>query len=89
MNKSSLHTAVCTSPGLMAPKWLVSTLVLVTVQAVAGPGSDRKPTPKPKHNSATPAGDISAQPCAQGCRSCCPCTAGRGGIRPHLQSAAR
>ena len=35
MNKSSLHTAVCTSPGLMAPKWLVSTLVLVAVQAVA------------------------------------------------------
>ena len=35
MNKSSLHTAVCTSPGLIAPKWLVSTLVLVAVQAVA------------------------------------------------------
>ena len=35
MNKSSLHTAVCTSPGLIAPKWLVSTLVLVAVQALA------------------------------------------------------
>lgn len=35
MNKSSLHTAVCTSPGLIAPKWLVLTLVLVAVQAVA------------------------------------------------------
>ena len=35
MNKSSLHTVVCTSQGLMAPKWLVSTLVLVAVQAVA------------------------------------------------------
>lgn len=35
MNKSSSHTAVCTSPGLIAPKWLVSTLVLVAVQAVA------------------------------------------------------
>ena len=35
MNKSSFLTAVCTSQGLMAPKWLVSTLVLVAVQAVA------------------------------------------------------
>lgn len=35
MNKSSLHTAVCTSPGLIAPKWLFSILVLVAVQAVA------------------------------------------------------
>ena len=35
MNKSSLHTVVCTSQGLMATKWLVSTLVLVAVQAVA------------------------------------------------------
>ena len=35
MNKSSLHTAVCTSPSLIAPKWLFSILVLVAVQAVA------------------------------------------------------
>jgi pilus assembly protein FimV len=46
MNKSSLHTAVCTSPGLMAPKWLVSTLVLVAVQAVAQvPAQTASPSP--------------------------------------------
>ena len=46
MNKSSLHTAVCTSPGLMAPKWLVSTLVLVAVQAVAQvPAQTANPSP--------------------------------------------
>jgi pilus assembly protein FimV len=48
MNKSSLHTAVCTSPGLMAPKWLVSTLVLVAVQAVAQvPAQTASPSPSP------------------------------------------
>lgn len=46
MNKSSLHTAVCTSQGLMAPKWLVSTLVLVAVQAVAQvPAQTATPSP--------------------------------------------
>ena len=46
MNKSSLHTAVCTSPGLIAPKWLVSTLVLVAVQAVAQvPAPTASPSP--------------------------------------------
>lgn len=49
MNKSSLHTAVCTSPGLIAPKWLVSTLVLVAVQAVAQvPASTASPTQAPR-----------------------------------------
>lgn len=48
MNKSSFHTAVCTSPGLMAPKWLVSTLVLVAVQAVAQvPAQTASPSPSP------------------------------------------
>ena len=48
MNKSSLHTAVCTSQGLMAPKWLVSTLVLVAVQAVAQvPAQTASPSPSP------------------------------------------
>ena len=48
MNKSSLHTAVCTSPGLIAPKWLVSTLVLVAVQAVAQvPAQTASPSPSP------------------------------------------
>jgi len=48
MNKSSLHTAANTSPGLMAPKWLVSTLVLVTVQAVAQvPAQTASPSPSP------------------------------------------
>ena len=48
MNKSSLHTAVCTSPGLMAPKWLVSTLLLVAVQAVAQvPAQTASPSPSP------------------------------------------
>ena len=46
MNKSSLHTAVCNSPGLIAPKWLVSTLVLVAVQAVAqAPAPTASPSP--------------------------------------------
>jgi pilus assembly protein FimV len=46
MNKSFLHTAVCTSPGLMAPKWLVLTLVLVAVQAVAQvPAQTATPSP--------------------------------------------
>jgi pilus assembly protein FimV len=46
MNKSSSHTAVCTSPGLMAPKWLVSTLLLVAVQAVAQvPAQTASPSP--------------------------------------------
>ena len=46
MNKSSLHTAVCTSPGLIAPKWLVSILVLVAVQAVAqAPAPTASPSP--------------------------------------------
>ena len=46
MNKSSLHTAVCTSQGLLAPKWLVSTLVLVAVQAVAQvPAQTATPSP--------------------------------------------
>ena len=46
MNKSSLHTAVCTSQGLMAPKWLVSTLVLVAVQALAQvPAQTATPSP--------------------------------------------
>ncbi len=46
MNKSSLHTAVCTSLGLIAPKWLVSTLVLVAVQAVAQvPAPTASPSP--------------------------------------------
>ena len=55
MNKSSLHTAVCTSQGLMAPKWLVSTLVLVAVQAVAQvpaqtatPSTSTSPTQAPR-----------------------------------------
>ena len=48
MNKSSLHTAVCTSQGLLAPKWLVSTLVLVAVQAVAQvPAQTASPSPSP------------------------------------------
>ena len=48
MKKSSLHTVVCTSQGLMAPKWLVSTLVLVTVQAVAQvPAQTASPSPSP------------------------------------------
>ena len=48
MKKSSLHTAVCTSQGLMAPKWLVSTLVLVAVQAVAQvPAQTASPSPSP------------------------------------------
>ena len=48
MNKSSLHTAVCTSQGLMAPKWLVSTLVLVAVQAVAQvPAQTASPSSSP------------------------------------------
>ena len=48
MNKSSLHTVVCTSQGLMAPKWLVSTLVLVAVQAVAQvPAQTASPSPSP------------------------------------------
>ena len=48
MNKSSLHTAVCTSPGLIAPKWLVSTLVLVAVQAVAqSPAPTASPSTSP------------------------------------------
>ena len=48
MNKSSLHTAVCTSQGLMAPKWLVSTLVLVALQAVAQvPAQTATPSPSP------------------------------------------
>ena len=46
MNKSSFLTAVCTSQGLMAPKWLVSTLVLVAVQAVAQvPAQTATPSP--------------------------------------------
>jgi len=46
MNKSSSHTTANTSPGLMAPKWLVSTLVLVTVQAVAQvPAQTASPSP--------------------------------------------
>lgn len=46
MNKSSLHTAVCNSPGLIAPKWLVSILVLVAVQAVAqAPAPTASPSP--------------------------------------------
>ena len=46
MNKSSLHTAVCTSPGLIAPKWLFSILVLVAVQAVAqAPAPTASPSP--------------------------------------------
>ena len=55
MNKSSLHTAVCTSQGLLAPKWLVSTLVLVAVQAVAQvpaqtatPSTSTSPTQAPR-----------------------------------------
>lgn len=56
MNKSSFLTAVCTSQGLMAPKWLVSTLVLVAVQAVAqvpaqtatpSPGTSSTQAPRP------------------------------------------
>ena len=48
MNKSSLHTVVCTSQGLMAPKWLVSTLVLVALQAVAQvPAQTASPSPSP------------------------------------------
>ena len=48
MNKSSFLTAVCTSQGLMAPKWLVSTLVLVAVQAVAQvPAQTASPSPSP------------------------------------------
>ena len=48
MKKSSLHTAVCTSQGLMAPKWLVSTLLLVAVQAVAQvPAQTASPSPSP------------------------------------------
>jgi len=48
MKKSSLHTVVCTSQGLMAPKWLVSTLVLVAVQAVAQvPAQTASPSPSP------------------------------------------
>ena len=48
MKKSSLHTAVCTSQGLMAPKWLVSTLVLVALQAVAQvPAQTASPSPSP------------------------------------------
>ena len=46
MNNSSLHTVVCTSQGLMAPKWLVSTLVLVALQAVAQvPAQTASPSP--------------------------------------------
>ena len=46
MNKSSSHTTANTSPGLMAPKWLVSTLVLVAVQAVAQvPAQTATPSP--------------------------------------------
>ena len=46
MNKSSSHTAANTSPGLMAPKWLVSTLLLVAVQAVAQvPAQTASPSP--------------------------------------------
>ena len=48
MKKSSLHTVVCTSQGLMAPKWLVSTLVLVALQAVAQvPAQTASPSPSP------------------------------------------
>ena len=48
MNKSSSHTTANTSPGLMAPKWLVSTLVLVAVQAVAQvPAQTASPSPSP------------------------------------------
>ena len=55
MNKSSLHTAVCTSPGLMAPKWLVSTLVLVAVQAVAQvPAQTASPSPSPSLSTIQP-----------------------------------
>ena len=55
MNKSSFHTAVCTSPGLMAPKWLVSTLVLVAVQAVAQvPAQTASPSPSPSPSAIQP-----------------------------------
>jgi pilus assembly protein FimV len=55
MNKSSLHTAVCTSPGLMAPKWLVSTLVLVAVQAVAQvPAQTASPSPSTSTSTIQP-----------------------------------
>ena len=48
MNKSSSHTTANTSQGLMAPKWLVSTLVLVAVQAVAQvPAQTASPSPSP------------------------------------------
>ena len=46
MNKSSFLTAVCISQGLMAPKWLVSTLVLVALQCVAQvPAQTATPSP--------------------------------------------
>ena len=55
MNKSSFLNAVCTSQGLMAPKWLVSTLVLVAGQAVAQvpaqtatPSTSTSPTQAPR-----------------------------------------
>ena len=55
MKKSSLHTAVCTSQGLMAPKWLVSTLVLVAVQAVAQvPAQTASPSPSPSLSTIQP-----------------------------------
>ena len=51
MNKSSFHPAVCTSHGVLSPKWLASALLLsamVAVQAVAQvPAQTATPTPTP------------------------------------------
>jgi len=55
MNKSSSHTTANTSPGLMAPKWLASTLVLVAVQAVAQvPAQTASPSPSPSPSAIQP-----------------------------------
>ena len=46
MNKSSTQAVVCTSHGVLSPKWLVSALVLVAVQAVAQvPAQTATPSP--------------------------------------------
>ena len=51
MNKSSFHPAVCTSNGVLSPKWLASALLLsalAAVQAVAQvPNQTATPTPTP------------------------------------------
>ena len=48
MNKSSTQPVVCPSHGVLSPKWLVSTLVLVAVQAVAQvPAQTASPSPSP------------------------------------------